>query len=753
MVVFNTEMHVLTFLVALLELVFFFYQIVYYWSRPSDKNRLYYLVLLYLLIQQNLVGGVFPDENIPINIILQNILAFVVSIAMAMYFPYYFYKAFKLTKLKFYAYWGSIVFILVPFILCFLVPYYLTRDLELCRKIVVVVPFLYALSFIYSLASAIKAKNKEDANATSKQDIIGMYVAVILWCTLPIIAFFETNINDFLTPIIHFDNGSQLVEVIVTNSGLLVMTVLFLRQTVRQSRSEYNKLLESEQQLQELNLGLTLKVQERTRELEHANEQRTNTFINLAHETKTPLTLINNYLGEYILKYGEPEEMKIIKSNIEKLTRDIVNFFDVEKIQKGLDIYDNSQITNFSNLLLDNIVLFKQYSSKKNIKMTELIVNEIFVKAAPDSLHRIVNNLIENAIKYTEVNGKIEVFLKCNKDNIVFSVKDNGPGIPPNLHDKIFDPYYQINTEKKNIQGMGMGLSIVKKITGTLNGEIIIISDPQKKPGTEIMVHLPMYQNAITKEEVISEFSNSANLSYFESGQLNLKDEEFDENKHIIMIVEDNIQLLNYMGTKLKEKYNIHYAVSGNEALEKLKTIKQLDLIVSDVMMDDGSGFDFYNGVNSQKRLSHIPFIFLTAKTNVSDKIHGLSLGAIDYISKPFHLDELTNKIDSVLNNLTVQREALIHNAYRTLLHQNAPEPVNGTHQNRFETNCSKFNLTAREREIVHLIAKGQSYKEIANALYISDKTVGKHIQNMFEKVGASNKAELVNKLEYSSLA
>lgn len=753
MTVFNTEMHVLTFLVALLELVFFFYQIVHYWSRPSDKNRLYYLILLYLLIQQNLVGGVFPDPKIPIDIILQNIMAFVVSIAMAMYFPFYFYKAFKLDKLKFYAYWGSVVFILIPFIVCFLVPYYLTGDLELCRKIVVVVPFIYALSFIFSLASAIKAKNKEDANATSKQDIIGMYVAVILWCNLPIIAFFETNINDFLNPIIHFHNGSQLVEVIITNSGLFVMTVLFIRQTVRQSRSEYNKLLESEQQLQELNLGLTLKVQERTRDLELANEQRTNTFINLAHETKTPLTLINNYLQEYIHKYGETEELKIIKSSIEKLTKDIVNFFDLEKIQKGLNLYNNNQTTNFSSLLRDNIVLFKQYSSKKNIEMTEHIEDEILVKAAPDSLIRIINNLIENSIKYADAGGKIEVSLKCQNEKVVFSVKDNGIGIPPSLHDKIFDPYYQINREKKNIQGMGMGLSIVKQIIGTINGDIRIISDPQKKPGTEIVVQLPVYRIAVTKEEVISDFTSNAIPSYFDLSQVTLKEEVFDEDKHIIMIVEDNIQLLNFLGTKLKEKYNIHYAVSGNEALKKLKTIKQLDLIVSDVMMDDGNGIDFYNGVAAQKRLSHIPFIFLTAKTNVSDKIHGLSLGAIDYISKPFHLDELTNKIDSVLNNLTVQREAIIHNAYRTLLHQNGDEPTNGSHHNKFESNCARYNITVREREIVQLLAKGQAYKEIANALHISDKTVGKHIQNMFEKVGASNKTELVNKLEFSSLA
>jgi len=739
MLVFGTEIHIVTFLILLLELVFFCYQIVHYLSRPSDKHRLYYLILLSFLILHNFVGGLFPDKNINIPIITQNIIAYAVPAAMSMYFPFYFYKAFDLTKLKFYAYGGSVLFILVPFILFFIVPYYITHDLELSKELVLIIPSIYALSFVYSLNRAIKIKN-ETNKESSKTEIIGMYVAVICWITLPIIAIFETKLNTMLEPVLHFYNGSQVVEVTTTNSGLFVMTILFIRKSVKQSRSEYDKLLASEKELQELNAGLTIKVQERTKELELANEQRTNTFINLTHETKTPLTLINNYLDEYIQKNGQTKELKVIKSNIEKLTQDVVNFFDMERIQKGLNVYDNNKITYFSKMLRDNIVLFKQYGNKKNIEIVESIEDNVYIKADPESLYRIVNNLIENSIKYTSVNGKVEVSLKCLNDRINFSVKDNGIGISPDLHEKIFEPYYQINSEKKNYQGMGLGLSIVRKITDSLNGKIIVISDPQKSIGTEITVELPVHK--ILNGEVISEFKNN-NIYHLEPEQLCLKEDEYDEAKATIMVVEDNIPLLNYMGSKLQEKYNIRFAVSGNEALEKLKTIRELDLIVSDVMMDHGDGLDFYKGVSLQKRFSHIPFIFLTAKTNFEDKMLGLSLGAMDYISKPFHINELTTKIDTVLNKFSKQRETLIHNIHRTLLHQNGA----GT----FEENCNKFNLTSREKEIVQLIAKGQTYKEIANTLHISDKTVGKHIENMFEKVGAGNRSELVNRLGASA--
>jgi signal transduction histidine kinase/DNA-binding NarL/FixJ family response regulator len=746
MLVFETRLHIITFLIILLELVFFSYQIVYYLSRPTDKKRLYYLILLYLLIQNNIISGLVPDSNLPINIVLQSIISYTASFAMVMYLPYYFYKAFDLRALKFHAYWGSLLFLFIPFLGCFAIPYIITGNLEASRRLAMIVPFFYAMSLLFFLSKAIQARRVESPE--SGRELTSVFIGVVLFVFLPLVAFFQSEIDVLLAPVFHFQDGSQIAEALTTNAGLLVITLLFIRQTIRQSRSEYDKLLDSEKKLQELNSNLVLKVQERTKELELANEQRTNTFINLAHETKTPLTLINNYLEEYIRKKGQDEELKIIKSNIEKLTQDIVNFFDLERIQKGLNIYDNTQITDFSQMLRDDMLLFKQYSSKKSIELTTAVEDGLLVKADPESLHRIVNNLIENAIKYTNQNGAIEVSLKCTNHKAHFSVRDNGIGIDPSLHDKIFALYYQIHSEKKNFQGMGMGLSIVKKIIDTLNGEIILVSDPQKRAGTEITVRLPAHR--ILNGEVISEFKRRINTSYIEPENLQLQEEQYDENKSTIMIVEDNIPLLNYMSIKLKEKYNVLYAISGNEALEKLKIVKQLDLIVSDVMMDDGDGFDFYNSISMQKRLSHIPFIFLTAKTNSEDKIRGLSLGAIDYISKPFHIQELIGKIDSVLTNLAEQREALIHHTYRTLLSANTTPIPDYFSKNHFEVNCSRYRLTSREKEIAQLIAKGLTYKEIANTLHVADKTVGKHIQNMFEKVNATNKVELVNRLACS---
>jgi DNA-binding NarL/FixJ family response regulator len=221
-----------------------------------------------------------------------------------------------------------------------------------------------------------------------------------------------------------------------------------------------------------------------------------------------------------------------------------------------------------------------------------------------------------------------------------------------------------------------------------------------------------------------------------------------DENKSTVMIVEDNIPLLNYMAEKLQEKYNIHFALNGWEALEKLKTIKHLDLLVSDVMMDRGNGFELYQDISSQSKFNHIPVIFLTAKATMEDKMQGLEMGAIDYIFKPFLISELTGKIDSVLKNLSQQRKALINHAYNSLFNDRYEPKEISTNLNKFEDNCNKFRITNREKEIIKLIKIGQTYKEIGDNLCISDKTVAKHVQNIFEKVNVTNKLELLDKLE-----
>ena len=497
----------------------------------------------------------------------------------------------------------------------------------------------------------------------------------------------------------------------------LLLFALYFFFTTRQKKKA-NKLLS--RQNEEIN--------RKRQQIETISEQKTNLFVNLAHETKTPLTLIHNYLEEYIDKYGLTEETGIIRQNINKLRNDIVNFFDIEKYEKGFDLYRHDQVMDLSQFLEEHLVLFKKYAGKKQVRLKEEICDGIWIKADPAAISRIINNLVENAIKYTPEGGKVEVRLKAENKQIILQIQDTGIGISPTLRKRIFKPYFQINQEKENYQGMGLGLAIVKKIVDSLNGKISLVSVPDR--GTTVAVTLPQ-QNLQTNGQATIQLNGHTMATELPQ----IKDVISNKNYPYLLLIEDNVAMLNFLCRKLKGKYNIYTALNGREAVKKLDSIQKLDLILCDVMMDVMDGFDFFETIKKRKQFDYVPFIFLTAKNTRESRDLGLKLGAIDYIEKPFRISELIQKIDAVLNLLDRQRFALVSQAY---------EMINGKSSGEVSHN---FELTKREKEIASLIASGKTYNQIAEELHISGKTVSKHIQNIFEKAEVSNKMELVNKL------
>ncbi len=171
MTILGTEMHLMTFPITMFESVLFFIQLIYFLSRPNDQNRMRYWFLLFLLIYYNIVSGLLPDQNIHINIFVQNLLAYSSGIIVSMYFVYYIYKTFELTSLKKFAYRYSIVFLLGSFLVAFAFPYLFTGDLELSRKLIVIMPFGFTISFIYVLTKALRKRYIEHEDYIVRQEI------------------------------------------------------------------------------------------------------------------------------------------------------------------------------------------------------------------------------------------------------------------------------------------------------------------------------------------------------------------------------------------------------------------------------------------------------------------------------------------------------------------------------------------------------------------------------------------------------
>ncbi len=733
----HTQMHMVTFLITVFELVMLLIQGIYFLERPGEKSRRQFLLLLVFLILHNLCSGLFPDEQWLLPIPVQIITAYFVGFAMSMYVVYYFYKVFDLKHLKFFATYGLVFFLFLPFVFLFVVPYLLTGNSRLSAQLTVIIPFFYGLGFIYNTARALIFKFRT-ARSEGKlfdeplyEHAIFMYISTVCWASLPVIVFF----GDF-----------QVLEHSATNAGFLMMTIIYVRSAIKQSRREYVKLLESEKGLQDLTKTLKRKVRHRTKKLESAMEAKKTTFINLAHETKTPLTLINNYLTEYIEKHGETEEIRIIKNNVRRLTNDIVNFFDVESYERGFSVYNHDYISNFTSLLNDKVSLFKPAAKKKGIKLLARVDKGIYVNAHPGAVDRIVNNLLENAIKYSDADSDVETGLFLDGDRVKFYVKDSGHGIPDDQKEKVFEPYYKLSVSGKNSDGMGMGLSIVKRIVTDIQGSIQLTS--KLGIGTEIQVLLP----AVDESNQTDQKNKSTDEVDPVYNQI-LRDEIFYPDRLSIPVVEDNIEMLNYLRHKLKIKYNVAVARNGREAIERLNSLSSLDLIISDVMMNEMDGFELCQAVNQMDRFSHIPFIFLSAKGTVEDRLAGLNLGAVAYIEKPFKIEELLARIDSILTNLKRHREAFVSKAYQSVMgdvgQRNAIVPKK---HGAFPENCKKYHLTSREVEIIRLLIKGSPYKLISSDLFISEKTVSKHISNVFSKVGVNNKIELISRLEAQDL-
>jgi DNA-binding CsgD family transcriptional regulator len=230
MLVFGSEMQLVTFVFLILEFFMLLYQFGHYIVMPEDRSRFWYLILIVLLIFYNICGGLFPDPEIGISITLQNILAYGSGFLMASYFPYFFYKAFKLSKLRFHAFYGVPLFLLLPYIGFFIVFYAIERDLEMAIQYGMIIPFIYSIVIALAMLNAIRMRFKEqeiDGYRVAKLEAIAVYCAVLPWIFMTVFAYFHVE---------------QWIEALFTNLGFVLITGIFITRSIRRTRMKLAKL-------------------------------------------------------------------------------------------------------------------------------------------------------------------------------------------------------------------------------------------------------------------------------------------------------------------------------------------------------------------------------------------------------------------------------------------------------------------------------------------------------------------------------
>ncbi|SDW70080.1 Signal transduction histidine kinase [Lutibacter oricola] len=425
---------------------------------------------------------------------------------------------------------------------------------------------------------------------------------------------------------------------------------------------------------------------------EELHEKKLRFFTNISHEFRTPLTLIMNPIEDIIqtkslsLPTEVKEKHQIIHKNADRLSKLINELMDFRKLElnKARVKASKIELISFVNELAS---YFNEEALNREIYLNiEANVETLNVWADPGMLEKIIFNILSNAFKVTNEGGTITICISAkNKSEILplvnenepikafeISVKDTGPGLEKEQVDKIFERFYQVNSLNQTYYGgTGIGLEVCRSFVELHKGKIEVESTVNV--GTIFRVLLPIGKKHFDEAEIAStgnlfKGKKKNNFVHIESIQEteNISTESKVDELQTLLIVEDNVELINYLKKELSSDYKILTANNGKKGLEL--THKALpNIIITDVIMPEMNGFDLCSNIKNDIRVSHIPILMLTTKTMTDDWVEGIESGADAYMSKPFNLRILKSQ----LKQLTKNRK-LLFNKYFSAISENS---------------------------------------------------------------------------------
>ena len=386
---------------------------------------------------------------------------------------------------------------------------------------------------------------------------------------------------------------------------------------------------------------------------EEANKAKLQFFTNISHELRTPLTLIadpvNYIIHDDNLNSQQRSMLQIVQRNVLVLTQLVSEILDFRKVQNGKMELRLSDF-NLAESMKQWIKLFSASAQKKHIAISMDAPDTIMLRADQDKIERICYNLLSNALKYTSEGGEITLTAKEENGRVMISVADNGCGISSDELPYIFDRFYQA---KNAGRGTGIGLAIVKAFTELHHGEVSATSIEGK--GSTFTIHIPVRQKGEVTNQPTEKIEQLVEPSSAEEvpNQARHIDEliqPYQTDKPEVLIIDDNIDIRTYLRSVLSEKYNVSEAADGKAGLELARKIVP-DIVLSDIMMPVMDGLAFCRQLKTDKAISHIPVILLTARSLDEQRAEGYEHGADAYLSKPFSLRLLLSRIDNLIES------------------------------------------------------------------------------------------------------
>ena len=382
-------------------------------------------------------------------------------------------------------------------------------------------------------------------------------------------------------------------------------------------------------------------------------------FTNITHELLTPLSVISASVDK--LRDTEPEyshEYDLMQFNIQRMVRLLQQILETSKSEAGqlkllVSQGDVMKYVRETALCLEPLIL------KKDMKFTINCQPESMMGwIDTDKLDKIIYNLLSNAAKYGREGGHVSIDAVTNEtfNEIIIKVSDDGEGISPKQMKNLFKRFHDGDYRQHQTIGTGLGLSLTQDLVHLNHGTIDCKSEVGK--GTVFTVMLPIYKDAFAPDQI--DEKNKIDLNIPKNAIIDFNtiipdvnsepEETTEEDGYKLLVVEDNLELLLLMQQLLKSTYRVYIARNGKEAMRIIKE-KELDLIISDVMMPEMDGLELTRTIKSDPNYNHLPIILLTAKTQEEDIKEALQNGADEYLKKPFRLGDLKLRIDNIIEN------------------------------------------------------------------------------------------------------
>jgi signal transduction histidine kinase/DNA-binding response OmpR family regulator len=479
----------------------------------------------------------------------------------------------------------------------------------------------------------------------------------------------------------------------ITRIGDATQKKLMRSWELEQEKRRLEKVVkERTEEIEEKNRQLeqkTAQLEEQSDKLKELDQVKSRFFANISHEFRTPLTLIIGPLEQMLSTCDDKEQKKKLKlmlRNSQRLLGLINQLLDLSKFESG-KVKLQAGWLNIIPFLKGIAAAFEPLAVQKEVDLTFCTEEEnIMLYFDPEKLEEVLFNLLSNAVKFTPAGGKISILVRSRSieaenflpdrmsrltSYVEVSVCDTGPGIPREQLDHIFDRFYQSdNTYEHHQTGSGIGLALAKEMVELHHGTIEPHPREGENSGTEFIIRLPMGDEHLRPDEII-EIPEMPSLRHPHGEILafnRIEEKEVDSEseskpgtidrgytaldgtkKNIILLVEDDGDIQEYMRGALEPLYTVVEAKDGEEGIQKAQEIIP-DLIISDIMMPGIDGYELCRVLKNHRNTSHVPIILLTAKAGEADIIEGLETGADDYITKPFSTKILCTRIKNLID-------------------------------------------------------------------------------------------------------